>query len=433
MSAAGKQFDVNFARSQFPGVLSSADALMDNAGGSQVASSCIALITDALSNANVQLGASYGTSKITTDRVHSGFIAAQHLVNAEQESCVILGSSTTQLMSNLSHAIGSSPGQWIKKGDEIIVTNVDHEANVGCWVRLAQSVGAKVKFWKFRYNVSNDTVALRIDDLKELLSSKTKLVCFTHCSNILGSIMPVQEISELVHSKTSALVIVDGVGYAPHRAIDVQKLGIDFYAFSFYKVFGPHLSMLYCRSKNLELLGNINHFFLKDQIPYKLMPGYVNFELAYSINGILQYLKDTASRIDPVKAKSSNPRDYISVAFQAFASYEELLAKKIVDFLLTKKSVTIIGSREWSQNKRVSTVSFVVKTIKSRALVEEVDKLRIGIRFGHFYAYRLIQELGLEQEDGIVRVSVLHYNTVEEVDRLLQGLNSIIPKDKSAL
>jgi selenocysteine lyase/cysteine desulfurase len=196
------KFDVEFARSQFPGVSSSGDVLMDNAGGSQVASHCIRLISDMLSSTNVQLGASYTTSAITTDRYNSAFTASQVFVNAPDKSNIVIGSSTTQLMINLASAFLS--GQYLKPGDEVIVTNVDHEANIGCWVRLANAAGAKVKFWRFRRNVDNDTVALTIEDLKPLLSNKTKLVCFTHCSNILGSIMPVREVAELVHSKVKS-------------------------------------------------------------------------------------------------------------------------------------------------------------------------------------------------------------------------------------
>lgn len=210
-----KMFDVQYARSQFPGLSSELapskqaprlTVFMDNAGGSQTAQQSITRITEYLSHSNVQLGATYSVSRLSSSRVMSGFEAAQVLINSESKESVIFGSSTTQLMCNLASAFETSLDSevQVKRGDEIIVTNVDHEANVGCWERLAMRAGGKLKVWKFRENSSGE-IGLFIEDLDKLLSEKTKLVCVTHCSNILGSIMPIKQISNLVHKKVEFL------------------------------------------------------------------------------------------------------------------------------------------------------------------------------------------------------------------------------------
>jgi selenocysteine lyase/cysteine desulfurase len=206
VSVMRRAFDVKFARQQFPALKNATDILMDNAGGSQVVKHCINRINHMLSHSNVQLDAPYELSKLTTDRVLSGFTAAQHLVNARSHSEIVLGSSTTQLMYNLSYAMltgeGTASGKpMIGSGDEIIVTNVDHEANVGCWVKMARAAGATVKFWEFEKGFQGDYVGLNLETLSGLLTERTKLVCFTHCSNILGTITPVKEIGDLVRSK----------------------------------------------------------------------------------------------------------------------------------------------------------------------------------------------------------------------------------------
>jgi selenocysteine lyase/cysteine desulfurase len=174
--------------------------------------------------------------------------------------------------------------------------------------------------------------------------------------------------------------------------------------------------------------SDLNPVFLtsvQSEVPYKLMPGYISFELSYSVIGILEYLMETAGNIEKQKT-ALTPKSFITTAYDAFADYEEELAKLFIDFLSTKSSVTIVGSPDWSKARRVSTISFTVKGMTSQALVEKVVKHNIGIRYGHNYAHRLIKGLGLDEEDGVVRVSLLHYNTIEEVEKLIQVLDQEI-------
>jgi len=399
--------DLNYVRQQFPG-LNTDWILMDNAGGSQIALPVLNRINEFLRTSHVQLGATYRTSDLATNRVAEAHqIMADH-IGAADPGEVVMGSSTSLLMRTLS----SSIGKFIPKGSEIIVTNCDHEANIGCWRELEQK-GMVIKTWK----INQETWTLELDDLRSLLSSKTRVVTLTHASNILGKINPIKEISQVVH-EAGAWICVDAVAYAPHREIDVRCWDVDFYCFSFYKTYGPHYAMLYGKKDLLRQLPGTNHYFIgQDETTYKFQPGYVNFELAWGVTGLPEYLKDLATHH---QFTSTNE------VYEQMAHHEEEIATVLIDFLKTKKTVRFIGPNVADKSIRVPTVSFVVGKQDSEALVLETDKHKIGIRFGDFYAARLIDELGLRPQQGVVRVSMVHYNTLEEVERLVGVLEGLI-------
>ena len=215
------RLDVEFIRNQFPS-LKSDFVFMDNAGGSQTLGSVITRISEYLTNYNVQLGASYKISVSAVRKLERSIGKIANFINAESAEEVIIGPSSSMLLRILSICLSR---QW-KPGDEIIVTNSDHEANVSCWTDLSKR-GFIIKTW----NINRETLEFDIDDLKKLLSGKTKLVAMVHTSNIIGTINPIREISKIVHDNSS-LFCVDGVAYAPHRLIDVREFDIDFYAFS---------------------------------------------------------------------------------------------------------------------------------------------------------------------------------------------------------
>ncbi len=255
-----------------------------------------------------------------------------------------------------------------------------------------------------------------------MLGPRTRLVCVGHVSNVLGSIHPFQEVARLAHAR-GALVCVDGVAYAPHRAIDVQELGADFYALSLYKVYGPHMAMLFARREAFLELGIANHFFYSPaDIPGKLEPGNANYELTWGSAGVLDYLEAFGARVAP----GSPGRESRDAAWTAIAAHEERLADRLLGFLRGRDDVAIIGRPEADRARRVPTISFVHQSLPSSAIVGAVDPHDIGIRYGHFYAYRLIEELGLLKQDGVVRVSMAHYNQLEEVDRLIAVLEPVL-------
>jgi cysteine desulfurase family protein (TIGR01976 family) len=402
---------LDFIRSQFPALNTSLDgrspwAFFDNAGGSQVLRGVAEKVSEYLLSSSVQLGASYAVSQQAGERVAAGVQAAARFINASDPREVILGASSTQLVANLA----SSMGEFLQPGDEIIVTDTDHEANIGAWTRL-ESRGIQTKIWP----INTHTLELDLETLGELMTDRTRLVCFTHVSNVLGTINPVAEITRFVHER-GAKVFVDGVAYAPHRQIDVQAWDVDFYLFSWYKVYGPHTSLLFGKLARLLKLPSINHFFLPtDSVPYKLQPGNVNYELTYSLSGVTEYFDELQERLGV---------DSLTGVFDAFAAHESALAGKLLNYLKTKPRVRIIGHDSADPDKRVDTISFVVDGVPSSALPAFLDGQQVAVRYGHFYAYRLIRTLGLDQEEGVVRVSMAHYNTLAEVDRLIAGLEA---------
>ena len=290
--------DVNYVRKQFP-ALKKKFVFMDNAGGSQTLGKVMTRITDYLTNYDVQLGASYEVSANAGKVLNDAHQTIAEFINAKRHEEVVIGPSTTMLLRILSLTISS---KW-KKGSEIIVTNSDHEANVSCWTDLKKK-GIVIKIWK----VNKKTLQLEIDDLKKLISKKTKLVAVVHASNLLGTINPINKIAKVVH-KAGALLCIDGVAFAPHRLVDVQKLDVDFYVFSWYKVYGPHQAVLYGRYDLLKKLDSINHYFIgRGAVPYKLQPGNFNFELTYSLAGISEYFTQLHDYHFPEAIEESNKK-----------------------------------------------------------------------------------------------------------------------------
>jgi cysteine desulfurase family protein (TIGR01976 family) len=405
--------DIDYVRSQFP-ALSSGYAYLDNAGGSAVLKPVAERITDYLLNSAVQLGASYSESVAAGDRVMEARKSVAQFINARYPEECVMGGSTTHLLQILCRAIAPS----IQTGDEIIVTNCDHEANIGPWVRLCEERGATLRVWP----VDAQSLELELGDLDALLNEKTRFVAMTHASNILGSVNPVAEVARRVHAVGGQLC-VDAVAYAPHRLVDVQASGADYYVFSFYKTFGPHFAVMWGKREALLGLPSLNHFFIgKEVIPYKLQPGNLNYELSYGCIGISDYLIDIGKRL----GANGSERQLMQAAFDAFEVQEDLLAETLLAFLRETPGVRIIGKSRLTEGDRVPTISFVVEGIQSEAIVRRVDNHRMGIRFGDFYARRLIEQLGLTPYGGVVRVSIAHYNTVDELNRLVEHLTQAI-------
>jgi cysteine desulfurase family protein (TIGR01976 family) len=403
---------LDLIRAEFP-ALNNDCIYLDNAGGSQVLKRIADRIHDYLLTTSVQLGASYAQSQVASEKVLSARRSIAELINAYHDEEVVMGGSTTGLMFLLTQAILPS----IREGDEIIVTDSDHEANIGGWMRL-KNAGATIKIWQ----VNHDSLTLELADLDQLLSPRTNWVAMTHASNVLGTVNAVADVAKRVHA-VGARLCLDAVAYAPHRLVDVQASGADIYVFSFYKVFGPHYAVLWGKRDLLLALPSLNHHFIGPEIlPYKLQPGNVNFELSYGCVGIAEYLLDVGTQLAAV----GNNRQRMQTAFDHFAQHEDMLAEKLLDYLRSKKQVRIIGHDHVNNGKRMPTVSFVVANQSSETIVRHMDKYNIGIRFGDFYAKRLIETLGLQSQGGVVRISIAHYNTAGEIDRLIKHLDEVL-------
>ena len=405
--------DIDYVRSQFP-MLGDGFAYLDNAGGSAVLAPVADRVRDYLLHSSVQLGASYDGSARAGERVLQARASVAQLINAWYPEECVMGGSTTHLLQILCRALAPS----INSGDEIIVTHSDHEANIGPWQRLCDERGATLRVWA----VDAQSLELELADLDALLSPRTRYVAMTHASNILGSVNPVAEVARRVHA-VGAQLCVDAVAYAPHRLVDVQASGADYYVFSFYKVFGPHFAVLWGHRAALLALPSLNHFFIgQDVIPYKLQPGNLNYELSWGCIGISDYLLDIGQRL----GASGSPRQIMQAAFGAFEVQEDLLAETLLAFLRETRGVRIIGKERVTAGDRVPTISFVVEGVQSEAIVRRLDEHAIGIRFGDFYARHLIEQLGLARFGGVVRVSIAHYNTLDEMQRLVRHLAEAI-------
>lgn len=379
---------------------------MDNAGGSQVLKTVIDSIAAYLTKTNVQLGASYPVARLSTEAFDAGVAAGAKYINASPHE-VAFGPSTTQLFRNASIAL-----TW-PADSELVLSNCDHEANIAPWVQMAEWRGFKVKWWIPSNSKTNPK--LESGDLKKLLSPKTRLVACTHTSNILGSITDIAALAQTIHSTCPrALFCVDAVAYAPHGPIDVKALGVDIYSFSWYKVYGPHIAMLYVSEKAQQEMQSLGHYFKSGKtLEEKVGLAGANYECVQAVPKVIEYLSSQG-------------------AWEEISKREEEIQEVLLRYLREKRGqgvVTIYGEESSDRNLRVPVISFTVKGRKSFDVVEEIEKKsNYGCRPGHFYSKRLLEDvLGIgDGDDGIIRVSLLHYNTVEEVEGLVKVLREVI-------
>jgi len=406
--------DVEFCRAHFP-AMSSGWVFMENAGGTLVPSQVIERASNFMTHNQVQPGEGYEASEAALQRISEGRAALAALINAEVDE-VVVGPSTTNNVYVLSHALG----ELLSPGDEVIVTNQDHEANNGSWRKL-ESIGCVIREWQ----MNGDTDDLEIEDLDALLNHKTKLVCFTHCSNIIGMVHDVKAIVAKIH-QAGALACVDGVAYAPHRRVDVKDLDVDFYLYSPYKVFGPHLGVLYAKRELLAETTNQSHYFLVDgDFQRRLCPGGPNYELTAASGGMAEYFDAVHTHHFPGANIAECER--LAQVFALFAEHETTLAQSIENFLNAKAGVRLMGRGAAGLRDRVGVFSFLVNGRNSREIPAALREHRIGIYADDFYASRCIDALGARANDGVIRVSLAHYNSVAEVDRLIYYLDEVIP------
>ncbi|KAI0385825.1 PLP-dependent transferase [Hypomontagnella monticulosa] len=397
-------FDVQAARSQFP-ALQEDQVFLDNAGGSQTLGTVIESIKDYLIKSNTQFGGGYKASKASASRYNEGVEAGAQFLNAQKDE-IAYGSSTTQLLRNLSFTF------QFQEGDEIIVSSIDHEANIAPWKNLASRLKLVLKPWTPQQKSTNPK--LLPEELKSLLSPKTRLVTCTHASNVLGTIHDVKAIAEVVHTVPNALLCVDGVAYAPHRPLDVKELGVDFYVLSWYKIFGPHVSMLYGSRKAQEQMHSLGHFFNPhDTLEQKISLGSGYYELVQSIPAILSYLSPSGAG-----------------SWDTSATHESLLQETLLKYLNSKPEIiTIYGERSVDSNLRLPVISFKVAGRDSGEIVQALEQsTNFGFRWGAFYSNTLVNDfLGLGA-DGVIRVSMAHYNTLDEIKGFIEVFDAEISK-----
>ncbi len=404
---------IEAVRAKFP-ALSSGFTFMDNAGGSQVPGAVADAVRDYMLHSFVQVEASYPASQRATATVAAAHEMMNTMFGGEGFGKVILGASTSALCRMLSDCYAEILGP----GDEIVVAESGHEANVFPWVDLAKR-GVTVKMWE----ADPSTGESHLEALASRLTDRTKIVAIPHVSNILGGIEDVEGVAKLAH-RAGARVVVDSVAFAPHRAMDVVQSGVDFCVFSTYKVFGPHMAALWGSNDALgELTGRNHPFIPRDYIPGKFELGGVLHEGCAGLLALPGYFAFLAG--STMELGTNIHRGIIVDAFAAAAELEAPLTRRLIDFLNSKPKVRIIG-RASSGQERVPTISFLHRDRKPAEIVTETDKHGIGIRHGNFYSWRLMERLGIPPEQGIARISLVHYNSPEEVDRLISVLDPIL-------
>ena len=408
--------DIEFVRKQFPVFQNpkTADfAFFENAGGTYVPKHVIEKLNDFMITKKVQPYGDFGPSIEAGNEMDNSLEKIAELLNISKNEFII-GPSTTMNMFLLSNAIKD----WLKTDDEIIVTNQDHEANIGSWRKLEEK-GINIKEWKF----NPKSAELEVEDLKNLITKRTKFICVCHTSNVVASINNLKEIISIAHSH-DIKVVGDGVAYMAHDIIDLKELDIDFYGFSLYKTYGPHLALLYGKKELLDQTKNLNHEFLASEIPYTMNPGGPNHEELACLSGVTDYYETLYSH--HFTEQGLNLHEKGKKVFELIYNHEETLIKTLIEFLKLKKNVRLIGKTSHSRSERMPTVSFTVKDKSSLEIAKAAGKNQIGIRNGEFYAWRCLKGLGIEPNDGVVRVSMVHYNNIEEVNRLIDFLDTIL-------
>jgi cysteine desulfurase family protein (TIGR01976 family) len=391
-------------RRSFP-ALGSAELLLDNAGGTQVPRAVADRVRDYMLSCFVQVGADYATARAATATVARARTAVAALLGAGPGQ-VALGPSTSALCAMLADCYRRAPRTT---RNEIVVSEAGHEANAGPWARLARE-GFEVRTWR----LDRARQECPIEELERLVSDRTLLVALPHVSNLLGRIERLEEATAIAH-RAGARVAVDGVAYAPHRALDVAAWGVDWYVFSIYKVYGPHMAALYGAKDALAEVEGPNHYFVdRRDVPYKLELGGVLHEGCAGILGLCDYLPAVVDRAPEAPLR----RQTVVEAFAAFDALERPLTERLLGYLRGRDDVRIIGPAEAGE-RRVPTVSFVHATRSSKEIALAANAAGLGIRYGHFYAHRPATALGLDPDDGVVRVSLVHYNSPEEVERLI--------------
>jgi cysteine desulfurase family protein (TIGR01976 family) len=411
--AISKTFDVAWVREQFPSLQLKVNgqqaAFLDGPAGTQVPRQVMDAVQKYFLEANANTYGAFLTSRRTNDTISGARAAMADLFNSSPEE-VVFGQNMTTITLGLARAIGRE----LKPGDEILLTVLDHDANYSPWKALEEK-GVVIR----TVDIRESDCTLDLDDLKNKLSAKTKLVAVGYASNAVGTINPVAEITRLAHA-AGAMSFIDAVHYAPHGAIDVKALDCDFLVCSPYKFFGPHMGTLYGKKKHLERFKPYKVRPATDAAPECWETGTQVQELIAGIQGAVEYVAELGRRCDP---SAKDRRAALLAAYRSTVAYERTLVTRLIEGLLAIPGLKFFGITDPRRfEERCSTVSFrLAKGTPTDAATFLGDR-GIFTWDGNFYALNLTERLGVEKLGGVLRVGLVHYNTVDEVDRLLAGL-----------
>jgi cysteine desulfurase family protein (TIGR01976 family) len=409
-------FDVEALRRRFPALAIEQDgrpvALFDGPGGTQVPDTVIEAVARYYRESNANSGGSFLTSERSDAISAEAHEAAADMIGAGDAHEITFGPNMTTLTFHLSRSIAAA----LEPGDEIVLTGLDHHANVDPWLGIARDRGLGVRTWEPRL----DDCTLRLEDLEPLLGPRTRLVCVGWASNAVGTINPVAEIVARAHD-AGAWTFLDAVHAAPHLPIDVKAIGTDFLACSAYKFFGPHQGILYGRSDILDALPT-----------YKLEPAHHRFETGtQSFEGqagtlaAIEYLASVG--VDHGSGQAADGRrERVRAGMSAIRGYEMALYERLAAGLEQVPALRLHGITDRARfDSRTPTAAVTVDGTDPGAIAEALGRQGIAVWAGDFYATGLIRRLGLEGHGGVLRIGLTHYNTAEEVDRLVGALASV--------
>jgi cysteine desulfurase family protein (TIGR01976 family) len=405
--------DLSSLRSRFPALSLTVNgtpaAFLDAPGGTQVPQTVIDAVSEYLATSNSNVHGSFLTSRRTDQAIEAAHAAAADLLGCEADE-VVFGANMTTLTFAFSRAIGRE----FQPGDEIITTLLDHNANVAPWHALAER-GIRV----LKVGIRQEDCTLDMEDFARKLSPRTKLVAVGFASNAVGTINPVPQIVEMAH-RQGALVYMDAVHYAPHHLIDVKALDCDFLACSVYKFFGPHQGIVYGKREHLERLRPYKVRPATETLPYRWETGTQNHECMAGTTAAIDYIANLGRQFSPQAAKR---RDAITSAYNWIGQHERELCRQLIEGLVAIPGLTLYGIADAGRlDQRTPTVGVRIKGHSPASLASALGDKGIFTWAGNFYALTLTEALKLEETGGILRIGLAHYNTAEEVERVLDEL-----------
>ena len=407
------QLDIDFVRAQFSQLDDEPEFVFaSNAGGSYVCNQVNELMEHYNRHTRVQPYSRFRSSHEAGEAMDRAKQLWADALNIDQSELTI-GPSTSINTYVMAQAMGSH----LKAGDEIIVTNQDHEANSGVWRRMAKEKGVTIRQWE----VDLETGLLDPAQLLSLLNDKTRWVFFTHCSNIVGTANPVAEITKLIKANSTAKVFVDAVAYAPHHICDLKALGVDGYVFSLYKVFGPHQSLLYVNENARDVLTSQAHYFNAGHPDKDFGPAGPQHAQIAACAGVIDYFD--LLHAHHFGNSQSNLPDKMSDLHGLIQAHENQLAAPMLEFLSNHANTRLIGKTHINDNDRAPTIAFRPLKQSAESLVHTLQDNGIGTENGNFYAHRLITDLGIDADDGVVRLSLVHYNQQADAEKIVAALD----------
>lgn len=411
------EFPVDEVRALFPALAQSdngqARTYLDNPAGTQVPASVANAVADYMVTNASNLGGHFTASLRTGEVTLKAHEDAAVFLGAQSAREIVIAQSMTTLTFHLSRSICRD----FRPGDEIVLSRLEHEGNVGPWLEIARDMGLKIRWVGF----DRDTWLIEPPQLAEVLSDKTRLVCLNYASNMTGSVNDIAALTALAKT-AGAQVFVDAVQLAPHHLIDVHALGCDFLTCSSYKFFGPHLGILWGKQDVLAALHPYKGRCVSDDLPDRFETGTPQFELLAGLSATFEYFENFGRRV----SSSDNRRDLIKAAYKMSRDYEEPLTNMLIDGISRIKGVTIYGITNPNRvHERVPTVSLRHDTIKPTDIAKSLAEAGIFVWHGHNYAYEPTRFLNIPEDEGVVRIGLANYNTKEEVTRVVQAIDAI--------